>query len=73
MALIDLDKPEGACPERSRGGAGTSASRSLQEARAEIAAITGSARSAYDLAKDRERDEAALREMVDRPPRLEEL
>ena len=63
--LIDLDKPE--------GGAGTSAGRAIKEARAEIAAITGSARSAYDIAKDRERDEAALREMVDRIPRLDEF
>lgn len=59
MALIDLDKVE-------EGGAGTLSSRALREARAEIAALTGSARSTYDLAKDRERDEAALREMLDR-------
>lgn len=65
MALIDIDKQE--------GGAGTSASRALKEARAEIAALTGSARSTYDLAKDLERDEQALRDMVDRRIRLEDL
>lgn len=65
MALIDLDKPE--C------GAGTSSSRALKEARAEIAQKTGSARSTYDLGKDRERDEKMLREMVDRRMTLEDF
>lgn len=65
MALIDLDKQE--------GGAGTSASRALKEARAEIAAVTGSARSTYDLKKDLARDEEALREMVDKRMTLDDF
>lgn len=65
MALIDLDKKE--------GGAGTSAGRALKEARAEIAALTGSARSTYDLKKDLARDEEALREMVDKRMTLKDF
>lgn len=62
MALIDIDK-----------GAGMHHGTAIKEARAEIAAITGSARSSYDLKKDRERDEQALRDMVDRRMTLEEF
>lgn len=65
MALINLD-----ADEHNPGSAQTT---SLVEAAADIAAMTGSARSTYRLKKDLERDEAMLREMVDRRFRLEDF
>jgi hypothetical protein len=66
MALIDLTKPQGT-------GAGVAQNQALAETAKEIAELTGNARSAYRLAKDLERDEEMLREMIDKRMRLEDF